>query len=113
MPLGDRRSMNLINTIGGAVFVNYDSGQKPNFSLAGGRPQSQMFWIDGGTGQNMRLGIGQIDLDPPVETVQEMKVLANSYSAEYGGSAGGVLIATTKSGTNRFKGSLFEYLRND
>jgi hypothetical protein len=113
MPLGDRRSMNLINTVGGAVFVNYDSGQKPNFSLAGGRPQSQMFWIDGGTGQNMRLGIGQIDLDPPVETVQEMKVLANSYSAEYGGSAGGVLIATTKSGTNRFKGSLFEYLRND
>jgi hypothetical protein len=74
MPLGDRRSMNLINTVGGAVFVNYDSGHKPNFSLAGGRPQSQMFWIDGGTGQNMRLGIGQIDLDPPVETVQEMKV---------------------------------------
>jgi hypothetical protein len=113
IPLGDRRSMNMINLTGGAVFVNYDNGAKPNFSLAGGRPQSQMFWIDGGTGQNMRLGIGQIDVDPPVETVQEMKVLSNSFSAEYGGSAGGVIIATTKSGTNRFKGSLFEYLRND
>jgi hypothetical protein len=113
LPLGDRRSMNLINMIGGAVFVEYDSGSKPNFSLAGGRTQSQMFWIDGGTGQNMRLGIGQIDLDPPVETVQEVKVLASSYAAEYGGSAGGVIIATTKSGTNAFRGSAFEYFRDD
>ncbi len=113
MPLGDRRSMNMINITGGAVFVNYDSGQKPNFSLAGGRTQSQMFWIDGGTGQNMRLGVGQIDTDPPVETLQEVKVMANGYSAEYGGSAGGVIIATTKSGTNQLRGSLFEYLRNN
>lgn len=113
LPLGDRRSMNLINMIGGAVFVAYDSGTKPNFSLAGGRTQSQMFWIDGGTGQNMRLGIGQIDLDPPVETVQEVKVLANSYAAEFGGSAGGVIIATTKSGTNTLRGSVFEYFRDD
>ena len=108
MPLGDRRSMNLIRMTGAAVFVAYDSGQKPNFSLAGGRTQSQMFWIDGGAGQNMRLGIGQIDVDPPVDTVQEVKILSNNYAAEYGGSAGGVIIATTKSGTNQVRGSLFE-----
>lgn len=113
MPIGDRRSMNLINITGGAVFVNYDAGGKPNFSLAGGRTQSQNFFIDGGTGQNMRLGIGQIDTDPPVEVVSEVKVLSNNYSAEYGGSAGGVIIATTKSGTNTLKGTLFEYLRNE
>ena len=113
MPLGDRRSMNLIRMTGAAVFVAYDSGQKPNFSLAGGRTQSQMFWIDGGAGQNMRLGIGQIDVDPPVDTVQEVKILSNNYAAEYGGSAGGVMIATTKSGTNQFRSSLFEYFRND
>ncbi len=113
MPLGDRRAMNMVNILGAAVFVNYDSGSKPNFSLAGGRTQSQMFWIDGGTAQNMRLGVGQVDLDPPVETVQEMKVLSNNYAAEYGGSAGGVIIATTKSGTNEFRGSAFEYLRNE
>jgi hypothetical protein len=98
LPLGDRRTLNLVKTIGGAAFVSYDSGGKPNFSLAGGRTQSQMFWIDGGSGQNMRLGIGQVDIDPPVETVQEVKVLSNNYAAEYGGSAGGVIIATTKSG---------------
>lgn len=113
LPLGDRRTMNLIQITGSAVFVNYDAGGKPNFSLSGGRTQSQNFLIDGGTAQNMRLGIGQIDVDPPVETVQEVKVLNNSFSAEYGGSAGGVIIATTKSGTNDVHGSLFEYVRND
>ncbi|MCX6612161.1 MAG: carboxypeptidase regulatory-like domain-containing protein, partial [Acidobacteria bacterium] len=113
MPIGDRRSMNIIGLTGAAVFVNYDAGGKPNFSLAGGRTQSQNFFIDGGTAQNMRLGIGQVDLDPPVETVAEVKILANSYSAEYGGSAGGVVIATTKSGTNQLQGTLFEYFRNE
>lgn len=113
LPLGNRRTMNVINLSAGAVFVNYDAGSKPNFSLAGGRTQSQMFWIDGGSGQNMRLGVGQMDLDPPAETVQEIRVLSNSYSAEYGASAGGVIIETTKSGTNRLHGSAYEYLRND
>ncbi len=113
LPLGDRRTMNLIQMTGGAVFTTYRAGEKPNFSLSGGRTQSQNFLIDGGTGQNMRLGIGQVDVDPPVETVQEVKVIANSYAAEYGGSAGGVIIATTKSGTNDLRGSLFEYIRND
>lgn len=113
LPIGDRRTLNLVRITGAAVFVNYDAGGKPNFSLAGGRTQSQMFWIDGGSGQNMRLGIGQVDIDPPVETVQEVKIMSNGYSAEYGGSAGGVIIATTKSGTNEFHGALFEYLRND
>lgn len=113
LPIGDRRSMNIIAITGAAVFVNYDAGGKPNFSLAGGRTQSQNFLIDGGTGQNMRLGIGQVDLDPPVETIAEVKVLSNSFSAEYGGSAGGVVIATTKSGTNQLNGTLFEYFRNE
>ena len=111
MPLGNRRAMNLIEITGAAVWVDYDRGSRPNFSLAGGRNQSQMFWIDGGTGQNMRLGIGQVDVDPPIESLQEVKILANSFSAEYSGSAGGG-IATTKSGTNQIRGTLSEYFRN-
>jgi Carboxypeptidase regulatory-like domain len=61
LPLGDRRTLSIVKLTGAAVFVAYDSGAKPNFSLAGGRTQSQMFWIDGGSGRNMRLGIGQVD----------------------------------------------------
>ena len=85
----------------------------PTSCWAGGRTQSQMFWVDGGSGVNMRIGVGQIDVDPPVDYVQEVKVLANGYTAEYGGSAGGVVVVSTKSGTNRFRGTLSEYLRND
>ena len=88
------------------------AASKPNFSLAGGRSQSQGFSIDGGTAQNMRIGIGQIDTDPPVESLQEVKILTNAFSAEYGSSASGIVVTNTKSGTNQIKGSLYEYLRN-
>ena len=82
LPLGDRRTLNLVNLMAGAVFVDYVTGGKPNVSLAGGRTQSQMIWLDGGSTQNMRLGVGQLDTDPPAEAIQEIKILSNSYSAE-------------------------------
>jgi hypothetical protein len=113
MPLSGRRALELARLAGGVVFVNYSNFAKPNFSLAGGRVQNQVFWLDGGNIQNMRLGVGQVDSDPPVEVIQEFRVVQNAYAAEYGGSAGGLIISTTKSGTNRFRGSVFEYLRND
>ena len=113
MPLSGRRALELARLAGGVVFVNYSNFAKPNFSLAGGRVQNQVFWLDGGNIQNMRLGVGQVDSDPPVEVIQEFRVVQNAYAAEYGGSAGGLIISTTKSGTNRFHGSVFEYLRND
>ncbi|MGH9338860.1 MAG: carboxypeptidase regulatory-like domain-containing protein [Acidobacteriota bacterium] len=113
LPLNGRRALSLAAVVPATVWVSYSGNAKPNFSLAGGRTQSQVIWIDGGNGQNMRLGVGQIDSDPPVEVVREFRILTNAYSAEFGGSAGGVIIMTTKSGTNEFHGSLFEYFRND
>lgn len=112
IPLGDRRSMNIVEMIGAAVFVDISDTGKPNFSLAGGRAQSQSFFVDGGNAQNMRVGVGQVDYDPPIDTLREVKVMSNGFSAEIGGSAGGAILATTKSGTNQLHGSLFEYLRN-
>jgi len=116
LPLGNRRTLNVVQLSGAAVFVNYPNtpaNVNPNFSLAGGRTQSQMAWIDGGNAQNMRMGVAQINLDPPVEAVEEVKVLSNNYEAEYGASAGGVIVETTKSGTNQFHGSAYEFLRNN
>jgi hypothetical protein len=116
LPLGNRRTLNVVQLSGAAVFVNYPNtpaNVTPNFSIAGGRTQSQMAWIDGGNAQNMRMGAAQINLDPPVETIEEVKVLANNYSAEYGASASGVVIETTKSGTNHFHGSAYEFFRNN
>lgn len=113
MPLSGRRALELTKLIGGAVFINYSGNAKPNFSLSGGRVQNQMFMLDGGNIQNMRLGIGQVDTDPPVEVIKEFRVVQNGYSAEYGGSASGLVISTTKSGTNQIHGSAFHFFRND
>src|SRR5262249_562365 len=50
MPLNGRRALALVELSAATVWVNYGGEAKPNFSLAGGRVQSQMFWLDGGTG---------------------------------------------------------------
>jgi hypothetical protein len=116
LPLGNRRTLNVLQLSGAAVFVSYPNtpaNVNPNFSIAGGRTQSQMAWIDGGNAQNMRMGAAQINLDPPVETIEEVKVLTNTYSAEYGASASGVVIETTKSGTNQLHGGGYEFFRNN
>ncbi|MCU1324276.1 MAG: TonB-dependent receptor, plug [Acidobacteriaceae bacterium] len=108
LPLGNRTSMNIVALTGGAVFID-----SANYSLSGGRTKSSMTWLDGGSGQNIRIGIGTAEVSPPVDTVQEIGVISNNYGAEFGGSAGGIVIQTTKSGTNRFHGSAYEFLRND
>src|SRR5581483_7749075 len=113
LPLGNRRTMNIIQMTGAAEYISDEPTGQTTYSLAGGRVQSQMVWIDGGTGQYIRLGAGQQNIDTPIETVEEIRVLENNYAAEYGGSAGGVVIETTKSGGNKLTGSLYEYLRND
>lgn len=113
IPLGDRRALNVMELQGASVFVSYASGERPYFSLGGGRGRSQNFILDGGAAQTIRLGQAQVEVDPPVETLREVRVLTNGFSAEYGGSASGVIMMTTKSGANRLHGSLFEYFRNE
>ena len=50
---------------------------------------------------------------PPVEAIQEVKVITTSYSAQYGHTSGGFINYTAKSGTNTLHGSAYEYLAND
>jgi hypothetical protein len=68
------------------------------------------FMIDG-MDDNERF-IGTVIVKPSVDALQEMKVETNLYSAEFGRTAGGVIDFVTKSGTNDFHGSLFEFFRN-
>ncbi len=69
------------------------------------------YFLDGGTNMTGLRNTGNIAPNP--DAVEEFRVITNSYSAEFGRFASGVINIITKSGTNQFHGSLFEYLRNN
>ena len=115
MPLASRRAASLVRLVGNVTFIEEGAGAEalPFFSMAGGRARNQMWYLDGGIAQNMALGVPQLGLNPPVEALQEFKIETNNYAAEYGRTTGGVVTMTTKSGTNEYHGSVYEFLRND
>ncbi len=112
MPLNGRRVGELLGLMGNAVFVQGDV-IRPRVSIAGGRADQQQWMLDGVNASNVALEAPQALFNPPVEAVQEIKILQNGYSAEYGNSSSGVVLTTTRSGTNQFKGSLYEFFRNE
>ena len=89
---------------------------------AGAQPSGGFYHINGGRGDANGFLVEGIDVSSPsasmprtlpsVESLGEFKIITNSFSAEYGRSLGGVITARIASGTNRFRGTLFEYLRN-
>jgi hypothetical protein len=81
------------------------------FSINGSRPNQSQFILDGGN--NTNLTFNGPEYSPQVEEVQEFRIQTSSFSAEYANSGGGVINVVSKSGTNNFHGSLFEYFRND
>ena len=81
-----------------------------SLSVGGSRPQSTDWLLDGD--DNNELTAGGIAILPSIDAIQEFKVLTFTYSAEYGTRAGPTVLVTTKSGSNQFHGSLFEFFRN-
>src|SRR5712671_5826384 len=81
-----------------------------SLSVGGSRANSTDWLIDGV--DNNELTSGGISILSSIDSIQEFKVLTYNYSAEYGTRAGPTVLLTTKSGTNGFHGSLFEFLRN-
>ncbi len=69
------------------------------------------YYLDGGTNMTGLRNTGNIAPNP--DAVEEFRVVTNSYSAEYGRFAGGVINIITRSGSNEFHGSLFEFFRNN
>jgi len=81
-----------------------------SLSVAGSRANSTDWLLDGN--DNNELTAGGISILSSIDSIQEFKVLTYNYSAEYGLRAGPTVLVTTKSGSNDFHGSLFEFLRN-
>src|SRR5882724_7915156 len=81
-----------------------------SLSVGGSRAQSTDWLLDGN--DNNELTAGGISILPSIDAIQEFKVLTYNYSAEYGTRAGPTVLVTTKSGSNGWHGSVFEFLRN-
>lgn len=83
--------------------------------VANGTPaQSNLYLIDGMYNNDDRLGGSQgTQVRVVLDNIEEYQVLANQYSAEYGGGAGAIINMVTRGGTNRFSGRVYSYFRDD
>ena len=120
LPLNGRSTFRLIALTPGVTFSQSAYGQfgdvpvnstwDTNFSINGGRAQSNEILIDGVP--SSAGFFDQITTLPIVDETQEFKVESNNLSAQYGRYSGGAINVTTKSGTNQYHGNVFEFLRN-
>jgi hypothetical protein len=82
------------------------------FSVNGGRTEYNNWELDGG--DNMDNGSNEtLNVYPSLEAIAEFKVLTSNYGAQYGRNGSGTVEVETKSGTNKFHGNAYEFLRND
>jgi outer membrane receptor protein involved in Fe transport len=111
MPLNGRNILDLARLEPGVTDQNEENGAAGNFSIAGGRTDSVTYLLDGGSNNDL-LNNGVV-FDPNPDTVAEFRILESNYGAEYGRNAGGVISIVTKSGTNNYHGTAFDFIRND
>lgn len=120
LPLNARRTSALAllvpamaNTSGHSLTSASGNGSgfnQTSFSSAGGTSASNLILIDGMLNRALNNGGFAVDLAP--EMVKEFKIQNNVYDATYGFTAGAVMNIVTPSGTNKFHGSAWDYLRN-
>ncbi|MEO7144899.1 MAG: carboxypeptidase regulatory-like domain-containing protein, partial [Bryobacteraceae bacterium] len=117
LPIVDRNVYKLLNLTPGvesssnSIVLGYPEQRTMINGGVDGGAGSVNYYLDGGANMTGLRNTGNIMPNP--DAVQEFRVITNSYSAEFGRFAGGVIDTITKSGTNDIHGSLFEFLRND
>lgn len=119
IPLNGRNAAALTTLVAGAVAApsnNADQGNAKTFpaavpvSINGARENQVGYYLDGAPNLDILSNINQPFPFP--DALQEFSVQTSNYNAEFGQDAGGVVSIVTKSGTNKFHGSAFEFLRN-
>jgi hypothetical protein len=80
-------------------------------TVNGGRGRSNNYTVNGGDGNDLFVNAPAVEPSP--DSVEEFRVITNNFDAEYGRNSGAVINVVTKSGTNNFHGSLYEFFRND
>ncbi len=113
LPLNGRQFANLAATVPGVgIGVHSDPTKGVNFAplINGGAGRNVNYLIDGG--DNNDDSVGGLLQQFPLEAIQEFNFQTQRFKSEYGRSNGGVMNVVTKSGTNQFQGSLFEFFRD-
>ena len=118
LPTLTRNPYDLVAIAGNVHDVNADEvslvggvGRGTGFSINGARSASTNILLDGGDNNNQfDTSVGQ---EVPLDAVQEFSVITNNYSAQYGRATGGIVNLITKSGTNIFTGTAYEFFRNE
>src|SRR5687768_12131297 len=117
LPLQSRSPMALAVLVAGvnynaqAIYLRpFDNGALASWSMNGGANSNNEFLLDGAP-NNANQGGNNIAYVPPAEAVGEMRISTNSYDAQYGRTAGGVVNMSLKSGTNSFHGVVYDFMR--
>jgi hypothetical protein len=92
----------------GSLF--YGSQDVGSVSVNGGRTRANNFSVNGGDANDQFVNLPTVQ--PTPDSVEEFRVITNTFDAEYGRNSGSVVNVITKSGTNEFHGDIYEYFRN-
>jgi hypothetical protein len=118
LPLLSRNYLQLALLVPGATNPNPQTLVQAQVMPSSGRPlingnreQANAYYLDGVV--NQEKNNNEVAYQPPPDAIEEFNVITQNPSAEFGDFQGAVISATTKSGTNRFHGTLYEFLRND
>ena len=122
LPLNGRMLIDLVLTVPGAHESHgaqtgdmsplyWRPGQRSAVSIGGNRPNANYFLLDGAT--NTDPTFNTLNFSPSPDSVREFKVQTGSYSAEMGGAGGGQINIVTRTGSNEFHGTAYEFLRNN
>lgn len=115
LPLNSRDTYQLLQLQPGVQGVGgsdlfYGSNTAGAVSVNGGRGRSNNFSVNGGDGND--LFVNSPAIQPSPDSIAEFRVLSNTFDAEYGRNSGAVINVVTKSGTNGWHGSAYEFFRN-
>ena len=113
LPLNGRNTLSLVNLVPGAQQLATGNAQgfvENKVNINGQRMEDSNWLLDGGDNTSPLRNYGN-DVPNP-DAIQEFRVITNNYGAEYGRTAGAVVNVITRSGSNQFHGSAFEFLRN-